>query len=140
MVASTSFGSADQKFGCLNQIAVWLSQPTRKVLQPYSLFVIFIKDSQAAYLRSNMIQRVCVQRLSPAVSLKPLDRIQFSNARFFLFFDKDYAPEKMFGPICHFGPFWVIFPIFIFFYFRFFCFSNIQNVRDFSKLIDAAFT
>ena len=28
----------------------------------------------------------------------------------------DYASQKIFGPICHFGPFWAIFPIFTFFF------------------------
>ena len=52
----------------------------------------------------------------------------------FLFFDEDYAPEKIFGPICHFGPFWVIFQIFIFFLnFRFFfVFEIFDNIIAFS--------
>ena len=54
-------------------------------------------------------------------------------ANFFWFFDKDYAPEKIFGPICHFGPFWSIFPIFVFFLiFDFLVFQIFINVSEFS--------
>ena len=111
------------KADCSGQIMWYLLPLHRKPCKRPKINFVSIRRNQFSLTYSVMrwkkkvwMSCVCVLcvRLSPAVSLQPLDRIQFSNAHFFWFFDEDYAPGKIFGPI------WAIFPIFFFFLISFF--------------------
>ena len=72
-------------------------ESSKSQLCQYSSETIFV----SILLGYGMEKKVCVSRmcvcvrLSPAVSLQTLVRIQFSNAHF-LIFDEDYAPNKIF--------------------------------------------
>ena len=72
--------------------------------------------------------------VSQAVSFQPLDRIQFSIARFFRFVFWICRVKKKIGPFCLFGPFWAIFSILSFFFliFDLFFFQMFNDVKNFS--------